>query len=199
MRFRKAMPLVNAALALALAATSTFFPAEATALPPDQPQTSTVVAAGSRTNATSASAIDPLATPLSVSLQQSTFDPATAAAGLVVTVTVRNNLGPVVAPPLSTGQNITDTVAAMRAVDFAADPNTLRELVQQSVAHMMATNYGTGGGGTSPVTLLAGWAAHAVTARPSVSSPTSEVPSDKRRVLGAGCFNMAILSLSGWL
>ncbi|MCA9991827.1 MAG: DUF1801 domain-containing protein [Ardenticatenaceae bacterium] len=29
------------------------------------------------------------------------------------------------------------------------DPNTLRELVQQSVAHMMATNYGTGGGGTS--------------------------------------------------
>ena len=29
------------------------------------------------------------------------------------------------------------------------DPNTLRELVRQSVAHMMATNYGTGGGGTS--------------------------------------------------
>lgn len=29
------------------------------------------------------------------------------------------------------------------------DPNTLRELIRQSVAHMMATNYGTGGGGTS--------------------------------------------------
>ncbi|MEZ4767855.1 MAG: transglutaminase family protein [Caldilineales bacterium] len=133
MRSRNAMSLVNAALALALVATSTFFPAEpveATALPPELPQTSTDTAVASRTNPASASAIDPLATPLSVSLQQSTFDPATAAgSGLVVTVTVRNNLGPVVVPPLSAGQDITETVAALRSVDFAADPNTLRDVI----------------------------------------------------------------------
>ena len=129
MRFRNAMSLVNAALALALAATSTFMPAEATALPPEQTQTGTDVAVGSPTIATFAGVIDPLETPLSVSLQQSTFDPAAAAAGLVVTVTVRNNLGPVVAPPIVAGEDITTTIAALRSVDFAADPNTLRDVI----------------------------------------------------------------------
>ena len=123
------MSLVNAALALALAATSTFMPAEATALPPEQTQTGTDVAVGSPTIATFAGVIDPLETPLSVSLQQSTFDPAAAAAGLVVTVTVRNNLGPVVAPPIVAGEDITTTIAALRSVDFAADPNTLRDVI----------------------------------------------------------------------
>ena len=119
MRFRNAMSLVNAALALALAATSTFFPAEATALPPEQTQTSTDVAVGSPTIASSAGVIDPLVTPLSVSLQQSTFDPAATAAGLVVTVTVRNNLGPVVAPPIVAGEDITTTIAALRSVSVS--------------------------------------------------------------------------------
>ncbi|MCB0250941.1 MAG: transglutaminase domain-containing protein, partial [Anaerolineae bacterium] len=123
MRSTRGTIIVNVLIALALIAAPTLRPAEATTSPPDLALTPASLAAAP------AQANDPLSTPLSLSLQQSTFDPATAASGLVVTVTVRNNLGPVVVPPITAGADITDTIAAMRSVDFDADPNTVRDVI----------------------------------------------------------------------
>ena len=95
MRSTRGTIIVNVLIALALIAAPTLRPAEATTSPPDLALTPASLAAAP------AQANDPLSTPLSLSLQQSTFDPATAASGLVVTVTVRNNLGPVVVPPIT--------------------------------------------------------------------------------------------------
>ncbi len=48
---------------------------------------------------------------------------------LVVTFTVANQLNPLLTPTLNPAATITETIDAMRAVDYAADPNTLRNVI----------------------------------------------------------------------
>ncbi len=74
---------------------------------------------------------DALAAPVSITASQSTFDAATASAngGITVTLTVRNNLPPLLAPELNPSANVTDTIAALTAFDYSRDPNRIRQVV----------------------------------------------------------------------
>ncbi|HNS01571.1 MAG TPA: transglutaminase domain-containing protein [Anaerolineae bacterium] len=74
---------------------------------------------------------DALAAPLTIAVQQSTFDAASAAAGggITVTLTVRNNLPPLEAPVLNPSVNVTDTIAALTAFDYSRDPNRIRQVI----------------------------------------------------------------------
>lgn len=66
---------------------------------------------------------DVLAQPLTIARAQSTYQ---ATGTAVVTYTLRNTLPPTIRPAAEPGATITDTVAAISATDFAADPNNLR-------------------------------------------------------------------------
>ena len=62
--------------------------------------------------------------PLTLSKAQSTFQ---AGGTAVITYTVRNTLGPTLRPDADASDTITDTIAAINATDFAADPNNIRD------------------------------------------------------------------------
>lgn len=62
--------------------------------------------------------------PLSLTRGQSTYQ---ADGTAVITYTLRNSLAPTIRPDASPTDTITDTVAAIEATDFAADPNTIRD------------------------------------------------------------------------
>ncbi|MCB9418991.1 MAG: hypothetical protein H6667_04265 [Ardenticatenaceae bacterium] len=66
---------------------------------------------------------DPLSRPLTLSRAQTTYQ---ADSQVVVTYSLRNNLGPTVRPEVAPGATITDTIDAIKTTDFAADANTIR-------------------------------------------------------------------------
>jgi len=61
--------------------------------------------------------------PLELSRAQSTYQ---AGGTAVITYTLRNTLSPTIRPEAAPGDTITDTLAAISATNFAADPNTVR-------------------------------------------------------------------------
>ncbi|MBP7593460.1 MAG: hypothetical protein KBA85_17790, partial [Chloroflexi bacterium] len=61
--------------------------------------------------------------PLELSRAQSTYQ---AGGTAVITYTLRNILPPTIRPEAAPGDTITDTLAAISAANFAADPNTVR-------------------------------------------------------------------------
>jgi hypothetical protein len=68
--------------------------------------------------------------PFSISRIQSAYAVSELTAGtLVVTFTVMNNQMPVVTPDLSASADLTDTVNALQAIDWANDPNTIRNVL----------------------------------------------------------------------
>jgi uncharacterized membrane protein len=71
-------------------------------------------------------AVSPTNTAISVSRSQSSY---TSGSGLVITYTVTNQLPPSLAPAVTAGMNLTDTLAAIDAFDSDADANTLRQVI----------------------------------------------------------------------
>ncbi|MBP6471172.1 MAG: VCBS repeat-containing protein [Chloroflexi bacterium] len=61
--------------------------------------------------------------PLTLTRAQSTYQ---AGGTAVITYTLRNTLAPTIRPDVAPGATITDTLAAISATNFAADPNTVR-------------------------------------------------------------------------
>jgi len=61
--------------------------------------------------------------PLTLSRVQSTYQ---AGGTAVITYTLRNTLAPTIRPEAEPGDTITDTLAAISAANFTADPNTVR-------------------------------------------------------------------------
>ncbi|MCZ7666648.1 MAG: hypothetical protein M5U34_05155 [Chloroflexi bacterium] len=78
----------------------------------------------SSTNAVSATNQPAALSPLTLSKAQSTFQ---AGATAVITYTLRNTLPPTLRPDADANDTITDTIAAINATDFAADPNNIRD------------------------------------------------------------------------
>ena len=70
------------------------------------------------------------AAPLSVGRAQSAYSADAAPQHtVVVTFTVRNTQNPLLTPVLDPNANLTDTLAAVQAVDYSRDPHTLRNVI----------------------------------------------------------------------
>ncbi|MFZ2359663.1 MAG: hypothetical protein WA040_10005, partial [Anaerolineae bacterium] len=103
----------------------------AAAAPAFAPLDAAPTAVSTQRSPTSPSSFQPdaLAAPLSIVRSQSTYDAATASGFITVTLTVRNNLPPLLAPELTPSANVTDTVAVLTAFDYSRDPNRIRQVV----------------------------------------------------------------------
>ena len=133
MRIKRGTLVVNVLLALILTVASLPLPTAATGWQPARaaaPEERAPRIDLGRNSRPAALSNDPLASPISISVQQSTFDAATAlGSGLVMTLTVRNHLPPLDAPELNPSANVTDTIAALTAFDYGRDPNRIRQVV----------------------------------------------------------------------
>ena len=87
------------------------------------PSVQTVQAQG-LTRPAAATQPDALQDALSLAWAQSTFQ---AGNNLVVTYSARNDLGPALKPEVIAGESVTDTVDALLATDFNADPNVIHD------------------------------------------------------------------------
>jgi hypothetical protein len=91
---------------------------------PVQAQTAVPTTPNEPEGVTAVNATDPAVLhPLTLSRAQSTYQ---AGGTAVITYTLRNTLAPTIRPEAAPGATITDTLAAISATDFAADPNTVR-------------------------------------------------------------------------